>query len=99
MISGNHAVYAGRNDVHSALGQLVPEHGVVNKSRTLRKDVASVAIVRRGDPAGMQRSAGAQAGPDIPRAMSTVPPNTVCMALAHNPALFRHSPSTERRVP
>ncbi|MEP6834772.1 MAG: metallophosphoesterase [Gemmatimonas sp.] len=88
MIPGNHDVYAGWNDVHALLRRLVPGHVLVNESRVIQKGAASLAIVGTGDPAGTQRGIGAQVGPDIPRALASVPANTVAIALAHNPALF-----------
>ena len=88
MIAGNHDVYAGWTEVYSALRRLVPGHVLVNESRLVHRGAASIAIVGTGDPAGMQRGVGDEVGPDIPRAMATVPRNTVSIALAHNPALF-----------
>ena len=88
MIAGNHDVYGGWTAVHAELRRLVPGHVLVNESHVLHRGAARIAIVGTGDPAGTQRGVGDQVGPEIPRAMATVPPNTVSIALAHNPALF-----------
>ncbi|MEO7362952.1 MAG: metallophosphoesterase [Gemmatimonadaceae bacterium] len=88
MIAGNHDVYAGWSDVARELGRLVRGHVLVNESRLVHKGAARIAIVGTGDPAGAQRGAGAPVGPDIPRALSAVPPGTAAITLAHNPALF-----------
>lgn len=88
MIPGNHDVYAGWSDVQHELRRLVHGHVLVNGSHLLRKGSASLAIVGTGDPAGTQRGVGDVVGPDISRALSRVPDNTVVVALAHNPALW-----------
>jgi predicted MPP superfamily phosphohydrolase len=89
MIAGNHDVYAGWNDVHRELRRLVPGHVLVNESHIIQRGQNKLAIVGTGDPAGTQRGLDATVGPDVPRAMSRVSPDTVSIALAHNPALFK----------
>ncbi|MGV3710704.1 MAG: metallophosphoesterase [Gemmatimonas sp.] len=89
MIAGNHDVYAGWSDVHRELRRLVPGHVLVNASHVIQRGGSRLAIVGTGDPAGAQRGQGVTVGPDVPRAMSGVPSDTVAIALAHNPALFK----------
>lgn len=88
MIPGNHDVYAGWPDVQRELRRLIHGHVLVNDSHIVHKGSASLAIVGTGDPAGTQRGVGDVVGPDISRALSRVPENTVVVALAHNPALW-----------
>lgn len=88
MIPGNHDVYAGWSEVQRELRRLIHGHVLVNDSHIVHKGSASLAIVGTGDPAGTQRGVGDVVGPDISRALSRVPENTVVVALAHNPALW-----------
>ncbi|MBC8086577.1 MAG: metallophosphoesterase [Phycisphaerae bacterium] len=88
MIAGNHDVYAGWTDVARELHRLVPGRVLVNESFIIKRGAAELAIVGTGDPAGMQRGAGAQVGPDLPRAFSGVPAGMVTVVLAHNPGLW-----------
>lgn len=97
MIPGNHDVYAGWKDVESELRRLVPGHILVNDSVVLERGTAKLAIVGTGDPAGAQRGAGAQVGPDITKAFSRVPAGVQTVVLAHNPGLWpaivKHRPA------
>lgn len=88
MIPGNHDVYAGWTEVERELRRLIPGHVLVNDAHLLQRGSATLAVVGTGDPAGVQRGAGAHVGPDIAKALSKVPPGTVVIALAHNPALW-----------
>jgi predicted MPP superfamily phosphohydrolase len=85
MIPGNHDVYAGWPAVERALRDTIDGHVLVNDAHVLQRGAARLAIVGTGDPAG---GIGENVAPDVARAFSRVPPNTMVVALAHNPALW-----------
>lgn len=88
MIAGNHDVYAGWTTVRNELERLVPGHVLVNESHIIERNGERIAIVGTGDPAEMQRGAGAEVGPDMERAFRNVPRGVMSIVLAHNPALW-----------
>lgn len=92
-IPGNHDVYAGWRDVRAGL----EAQGItvlVNSAVALTRGADRIALVGTGDPAGRQwaRNGGADAAPDIPRALADARRATgasgMVLALAHNPALW-----------
>jgi predicted MPP superfamily phosphohydrolase len=87
LVPGNHDVYAGWADVARGLRASLP-HAVVlvNDAHVLERDGALLAVAGTGDPAG--RRLGDGVAPDIERTVRDIPPGTVTIALAHNPALW-----------
>jgi uncharacterized protein len=88
-IAGNHDVYAGWPEVRAgleAMGAIV----LVNEARPLEHNGARFWLAGTGDPAGIGRGPGwgAEAAPDIPRTLASVPADGFTIALAHNPALW-----------
>ncbi len=90
LIPGNHDVYAGWSDVLSGLREFTRAHVLVNESRILSVNGASLALVGVGDPAarGRDDGHGHSASPDLSRAFSRVPKLTTSVVFAHNPALW-----------
>lgn len=87
MIPGNHDVYAGWDDVETALHRAQLGTVLVNEARVLRRGGDEIVIVGTGDPAGGRRGTS-RAAPDIDRALADLPPNAPVIAFAHNPALW-----------
>ncbi len=88
-IAGNHDVYAGWPGVKAGMegaGMRV----LVNDAEPVRRGGSEMWIVGTGDPAGAQGFGGLapEAAPDVPLALSRVPPGAFTLALAHNPALW-----------
>jgi predicted MPP superfamily phosphohydrolase len=93
LIPGNHDVYAGWEAVEAALRRELHATILVNDAEVIRRGSATLAIVGTGDPAGAGRGRGwstsdPRVGPDVARAMSTVPKDSTVVAFAHNPALW-----------
>jgi predicted MPP superfamily phosphohydrolase len=85
-IAGNHDVYAGWPEVRRGLeelGWLV----LVNDAVRIEHAGESFWLAGTGDPAG---STVETAKPDLERTLRDVPPEAFSVALAHNPALWRH---------
>lgn len=87
MIPGNHDVYAGWDDVETALHRANLGTVLVNEARVLRRGNDEIVLVGTGDPAGGRRGAS-RVAPDIDRALADLPPNALVIAFAHNPALW-----------
>jgi uncharacterized protein len=87
MIPGNHDIYAGWDDVETALRDAKLGTVLVNETHVIERGSARIAIVGTGDPAaghhGMSRAA-----PDIERALANVPADATVIAFAHNPLLW-----------
>ena len=87
MIPGNHDVYAGWEEVESALLAANLGRVMVNEATTISRGDDSLVLVGTGDPAGGRRGSS-RAAPDIERAMADVPADATVIAFAHNPALW-----------
>ena len=87
MIPGNHDVYAGWDDVESALHRANLGTVLVNRAHVLRRESDALVLVGTGDPAGGRRGAS-RAAPDIDRALADLPSNAPVVAFAHNPSLW-----------
>ena len=87
MIPGNHDVYAGWEEVESALRAANLGTVMVNEATTISRGDDSLVLVGTGDPAGGRRGSS-RAAPDIDRALSDVSPDATVIAFAHNPALW-----------
>jgi hypothetical protein len=88
-VAGNHDVYAGWHGVREgleAMGLTV----LVNEARAVEHGGATLWVVGTGDPAGEAWAVrgGADAAPDLQRAMAGVPAEAFTLALAHNPILW-----------
>lgn len=88
-VPGNHDVYAGWDEVRRGLAGA----GItllVNEAVSLERNGHRLWIAGTGDPAGRgwQREGGAEAAPDVEATLASVPPGSVVLALAHNPALW-----------
>ncbi|BBM68517.1 metallophosphoesterase [Rhodothermus marinus] len=88
-IAGNHDIFAGWHAVRHTLesaGFIVP----VNEARAVSYRGARFWVVGLGDPAGSfwPYGGGAEAVPDVARALQHVPDGAFVVALAHNPALW-----------
>src|SRR5262249_16949569 len=81
MIPGNHDVYAGWDDVESALRRANLGTILVNEARLLRRGPDAIALVGTGDPAGGRRGAS-RAAPDIDLALADLPPDAPVVAFA-----------------
>lgn len=90
LIPGNHDVYAGWAQVLYGLREYTRAHVLVNESRIISRNGASLALVGVGDPAARGRSEldARGAAPNLPRAFSRVPRLMPAVVFAHNPALF-----------
>lgn len=90
LIPGNHDVYAGWGQVAHTLREYTRAHVLVNESRTIARDGASLALVGVGDPAARGRGLldARGAAPDMPRAFARVSKFTPAVVFAHNPALW-----------
>ena len=86
VIAGNHDIYAGWNDVAYRLKKRLGSHVLVNQSRTVTRNGATLAIAGTGDPAAGHDAANG--GVDISATLEHVPPGVPVLALAHNPALW-----------
>jgi uncharacterized protein len=82
-IAGNHDVYAGWDGVRVGLERM-GARVLVNEAVRLDHDGASLWLAGTGDPAGR----GGPAAPDVERALDGIPPGSVAVVLAHNPALW-----------
>jgi predicted MPP superfamily phosphohydrolase len=90
-IPGNHEIYSDWRKVDPALRALDGLTLLVNESRVITRDGASISIAGTGDPAATRSFLPydvPDAAPDIDRTLSRVPRDTVVIALAHNPALW-----------
>ena len=91
-IAGNHDVYAGWEEVERELKARTNAVVLVNESRVVTRNGASLAVVGVGDPAGRGRRWGGDAAtrvaPDVAAAYASVPSGVPVLALAHNPALW-----------
>ena len=89
VVPGNHDVYAGWPEVRARL-EALPVTVLVNNAVLLRRGGEHFAVVGTGDPAGRRGGGkrGEGAAPDVPAALSSVPPGMFVVALAHNPALW-----------
>ena len=87
MIPGNHDVYAGWDDVESALRAANIGTVLVNEAHVIARGADTLTLVGTGDPAGGRRGT-ARVAPDIERAMASVPSDATVVAFAHNPALW-----------
>ena len=87
MIAGNHDVYAGWEEVETALRAANLGTVMVNEAVTVRRGEDEIVLVGTGDPAGGRRGSS-RAAPDIERAMADVPADATVIAFAHNPALW-----------
>jgi predicted MPP superfamily phosphohydrolase len=91
-IPGNHDIYADWRKVAPALRAIDGLTLLVNESRILTRDGASIAIAGTGDPAASGRGPfpvdALEAAPDIARTLASVPRGVPVIALAHNPALW-----------
>jgi uncharacterized protein len=88
-VPGNHDIYAGWTAVKERLVRL-PLHLLVNENRRLVRGDTPFFLIGTGDPAGRYwtRDGGAEAAPDLPRALRGITPGAFTIALAHNPNLW-----------
>lgn len=88
-VAGNHDVYAGWDEVRRGM----TDAGIsvlVNEAVAVERNGHRLWIAGTGDPAGRtwRHHGGASAVPDIEATLASVPPGSVTLVLAHNPALW-----------
>jgi len=88
-VAGNHDVYAGWDEVRRGM----TDAGIavlINEAVAVERNGHRLWVTGTGDPAGRawRQNGGASAAPDIDAALALVPPGSVTLALAHNPALW-----------
>lgn len=89
VVAGNHDIYAGWNGVQRRLSK-AGFSVLVNEAFTVQQNGQRLWVVGTGDPAGQgySPSGGADAAPNIAKALNGIPADEPVIALAHNPALW-----------
>ncbi|MDR0788547.1 MAG: metallophosphoesterase [Gemmatimonadota bacterium] len=89
VITGNHDVYAGWNEVRAGMEDM-GFTVLVNEAIPLRRGDEEIWIAGTGDPAGRSRPArgGEDAAPDLDHTVAEIPEDAFSLVLAHNPSLW-----------